>query len=117
MEQPTPDSARGLVQLEGYLLWNAEVAEARRRARCFTEQLPWLTTAQREDIERAYTADRLDDSKEMLRRVAARSVSLRAEYTARYERLRRRCVATAVLGMAAAVVSLLCGVLAVLAGD
>lgn len=113
MEQPTPDSTRGLVQLEGYLLWNAEVADARHRARELCEQLPWLTTAQREDVERVYAADRLAASRATLTRIAERSVSLRAEYTARYEQLRRRCVATAVLGVTAAAGSLVCAALTV----
>ncbi|GAA1519462.1 hypothetical protein [Streptomyces albidochromogenes] len=110
--EPEQESAQGLAQLEGYLLWSAEVAEARHQAGRFAEQLPWLTTAQREDVERAYTADRLAVSKAFLVRVAARSTALRAEYTERYRRLRARCVATAAVcaglaGGACAVVTLL----------
>ncbi|MFF8612399.1 hypothetical protein [Streptomyces sp. NPDC015350] len=94
---PDEDTARGLARLQGYLLWSAEVEEARRLATRFTDGLPWLTTAQREDVERAYTADRLAASRAALTRIATRSTALRGEYEARYRRLRTRCVATGVV--------------------
>ncbi|WP_307128760.1 hypothetical protein [Streptomyces sp. B1I3] len=96
------ESARGLAQVEGYLLWNAEVEEARRQAGLFTAQLPWLTTAQREDVERVYVADRVVVCRESLTRIVGRAAELRGEYTARYERLRARCVAASVMAVAAA---------------
>ncbi|WP_251094227.1 cytochrome C oxidase subunit I [Streptomyces sp. Caat 7-52] len=82
-------------EVEGYLLWQARVAEAERRAREFCDELDWLTTAQREEIERRYVADSLRRARADLERVAARCVSLRAEYEHRYEVLRRRCVGVA----------------------
>lgn len=94
---PDKDSARGLAQMEGYLLWNAEIEEARRLARRFTDELPWLTTAQREDVERVYAADRAEASRVMLVRIAARATELRGEYSRRYRRLRARCVAAVVV--------------------
>ncbi|MFJ9060297.1 hypothetical protein OHB07_37135 [Streptomyces sp. NBC_00111] len=94
---PDKESTRGLAQVEGYLLWNAEVEQARRQARRFTEALPWLTTAQRDDVERVYVADRVEICRETLTRIAGRAVELRGEYTARYDRLRARCVAVSVL--------------------
>ncbi|MFF1835446.1 hypothetical protein ACFVXE_14745 [Streptomyces sp. NPDC058231] len=97
MDSDKDSAARGLAQMEGYLLWNAEVEEARRRAARFTVELPWLTTAQREDVERVYTTDRVAASRAMLARIAARATELRGEYDARYRRLRARCVATAVV--------------------
>ncbi|MGX1881719.1 hypothetical protein [Streptomyces sp. NPDC055287] len=100
--EPEKESDRGLAQLEGYLLWNAEVTEARHHAGRFTEQLPWLTTAQREDVERVYTAERLAASRAMLVRVSARATALRGEYTERYRRLRARCVAVTVVCAGAA---------------
>ncbi|MFD9292651.1 hypothetical protein ACFWBV_31145 [Streptomyces sp. NPDC060030] len=95
--KPDKESARGLAQVEGYLLWNAEVEEARRQARRFTASLPWLTTAQREEVERVYVADRVEVCRETLTRIAGRAVELRGEYTERYDRLRARCVAVSVL--------------------
>ncbi|MEV5344085.1 cytochrome C oxidase subunit I [Streptomyces achromogenes] len=80
-------------EVEGYLLWQARIAEAEQRAREFTGPLDWLTTAQREEVERQYTADSLRRARADLERVAARCVSLRAEYEHRYQELRRRCLA------------------------
>ncbi|MEU0050050.1 cytochrome C oxidase subunit I [Streptomyces sp. NPDC006309] len=80
-------------EVEGYLLWQARVAEAEQRAREFTGSLDWLTTAQREEIERRYAADSLRRARADLERVAARCMSLRAEYEQRYRELRRRCLA------------------------
>ncbi|MGW2177589.1 hypothetical protein ACWCXX_05720 [Streptomyces sp. NPDC001732] len=99
---PAEESARGLAQLQGYLLWSAEIEEARRRAARFTDELPWLTTAQREDVERVYTADRLTAARTTLARIAARSTALRDEYETRYRRLKARCVATGVVLVGAA---------------
>nr|WP_203686059.1 hypothetical protein [Streptomyces sp. SID14515] len=82
-----------MAQLEGFLLWNAEVEQARRHARRFTDQLPWLTTAQCEDVERVFIAERVTASRESLTRIRDRADELRAEYTERYARLRARCVA------------------------
>ncbi|MFG2564037.1 hypothetical protein ACGFR6_01200 [Streptomyces sp. NPDC048567] len=110
---PDAESARGLAQMEGYLLWNAEVEHARRLARRFTDQLPWLTTAQREDVERVYTAERTAESRVTLARISARALQLRGEYTERYRRLRARCVAAAVVCAGAAGVA--CGVVTYLA--
>ncbi|MFJ4970143.1 hypothetical protein [Streptomyces sp. NPDC088755] len=101
--KPDKDSARGLTQLEGYLLWNAEVGRARAHARRFTDELPWLTTAQREDVERVYLTDRVALSRESLTRVRDRAAELREEYTERYERLRARCVALSVTAVGAVV--------------
>ncbi|MFJ9623154.1 hypothetical protein [Streptomyces sp. NPDC101181] len=97
------ESARGLAQLEGYLLWNAEVEGARRQARSFTGQLPWLTTAQREDVERVYTAERVTASRESFTRIRDRAEELREEYTERYARLRTRCVAVTAVTAGAAI--------------
>jgi hypothetical protein len=100
--KPEEDSVRGLVQLEGYLLWSAEIEEIHRQAAQFTEQLPWLTTAQREDVQRVYTADRIAVSRAMLVRITERAHELRGEYAHRYQQLRTRCVAAAVMAVSAA---------------
>lgn len=99
---PEDDSARGLVQLEGYLLWSAEMEQVRRHAARFTGQLPWLTTAQCEDVERAYIADRVEVSRAVLVRITERAGELRDEYSARYDQLRTRCVAATVVAVGAA---------------
>ncbi|MER7836794.1 cytochrome C oxidase subunit I [Streptomyces sp. NPDC096040] len=78
-------------QVEGYLLWRARIAEAEQRAREFTLCMDWLTTSQRDEIERHYVDDSLRNARQDLERVAARCVSLRGEYERRYRRLRARC--------------------------
>ncbi|MFJ1787087.1 hypothetical protein ACIOML_22595 [Streptomyces anulatus] len=100
--KPDKDCARGLAQLEGFLLWNAEVERARRQARRFTDRLPWLTTAQREDVERVFIAERVAASRESLTSVRDRADELREEYTGRYVRLRARCVAVSAGAVGAA---------------
>ncbi|MFE9812805.1 cytochrome C oxidase subunit I [Streptomyces sp. NPDC005227] len=82
-------------KVEGFLLWQATVTEAERRARDFTLAMEWLTTSQRADIEQRYTAESLRRAREDIERIAARCMSLRAEYENRYQMLRRRCVAWA----------------------
>lgn len=97
-------------QVEGYLLWQARVAEAEQRARAFTEPMQWLTTAQREEIEEHYVRDCLLRARGDLQRVADRCRALRGEYEERYRRLRARCLAfvlTALAVLAAAGVLLL----------
>ncbi|ANH90043.1 MULTISPECIES: hypothetical protein [unclassified Streptomyces] len=86
-------------QVEGYLLWQARIAEAEERARAFTEPLPWLTTAQREEIEAHYVRDSLTRARADLQRVADRCRALRGEYEERYQRLRARCLAFSIAGL------------------
>ncbi|WEO96330.1 cytochrome C oxidase subunit I [Streptomyces sp. FXJ1.172] len=95
MSSPAGHGAEGALanQVEGYLLWRARIAEAEQRARDFTRPMDWLTTAQREEIERRHIADGLSRARADLERVAARCTSLRAEYEHRYAELKRRCLA------------------------
>ncbi|WP_133916745.1 cytochrome C oxidase subunit I [Streptomyces sp. NBC_00582] len=94
-------------EVEGYLLWQARVAEAEQRAREFTGRMDWLTTAQRDEVERHHINDGLLRARQDLERIAARCASLRGEYERRYGALRRRCVGwtlTVCVGMAFVVV-------------
>lgn len=100
-KDPGQEASQGIAQLEGYLLWKAETTQARQQAQAFTDRLPWLTTAQREDVERAYVDDRLALSKATLRRIADRAAQLRQEYGEHYRRLRARCVALSLFGAVA----------------
>ena len=90
-------------EVAGYLLWQARIAEAERRAREFTGRMDWLTTSQRDEVERHYVEDSLRQARQDLERIAARCVSLRGEYERRYRTLRTRCAgwALAVCGSAA----------------
>lgn len=107
------EAAVGINQLEGYLLWQAETDRARESAREFCARLPWLTSAQREEVERVYTQDRLEQSKAYLLRIAARCRELQREYQERYDVLRRRLAIAFLLGscLTLALTVLLCALL------
>ncbi|MYT75262.1 MULTISPECIES: hypothetical protein [unclassified Streptomyces] len=92
------DVETGIRQMEGYLLWNSKVAEARAQAEAITRQLDWLTTAQREEVERAFVTERLAFHKAALERVAVRAEELRGEYQQRYTRLKARCIGWCAIG-------------------
>jgi hypothetical protein len=95
--------AAGLEQLDGYLLRWAEQQEAEVHAETFVAGMPWLTTAQREEVIRLYVQDRIAYSTAALRRVAERCHDLRAEYSARYTHLRNcllRVTTASLLGAA-----------------
>ncbi|MEU9313638.1 cytochrome C oxidase subunit I [Streptomyces sp. NPDC048256] len=92
-ERGTADELGNTV--EGYLLWQARVAEAEQRAREFVRPMEWLTTSQRAEIESHYVADSLRRARRDIERIAARSLSLRTEYEHRYRQLRRRCLGLA----------------------
>ncbi|GAT80719.1 cytochrome C oxidase subunit I [Streptomyces sp. F-3] len=95
-----PRPAEMVNQVEGYLLWQARVAEAEQRARAFTEPMQWLTTAQREEIEKHYVRDCLLRARGDLQRVADRCRALREEYEERYRQLRARCLAFVLTALA-----------------
>jgi hypothetical protein len=95
------EAAKGVDQLEGYLLLQADQHTARREATAFADRLPWLTTAQREEVVRLYAEERLALSVRVLRAVAQRCRELQGQYTERYEalqaRISRRATACVVL--------------------
>jgi hypothetical protein len=93
------ETVQGMARLEGYLLCQAELRNALAEGEEFARRMPWLTTAQREDVARHYTEERIALSKEVLRAVTARCTELRAEYTARYRALRQRLVCLSVASM------------------
>ncbi|MFJ9037008.1 hypothetical protein ACIRF8_10530 [Streptomyces sp. NPDC102406] len=97
------DVESGLRQMEGYLLWTSKVAETRTQAEAFTRRLPWLTTAQREEVERVFTEERLAFHRAALAQLADRARELRGEYEERYLRLRARCLAWCAGGVGAVV--------------
>lgn len=95
------EAAAGIQQLEGYLLAQSRVREARAHAVLFADRMPWLTTAQHEEVVSLYTQDHIAMSRRALELVVARAAELRKEYSARYELLRRRLVCaslTSVIG-------------------
>jgi hypothetical protein len=86
----------GIARLEGYLLCQTEIRNARAEAEAFARRMPWLTTAQHDEVVRLYTEDRIALARRVLQRIADRCNELEAEYTARYEQLRQRLVCTCV---------------------
>jgi hypothetical protein len=94
--------AAAVNEVEGYLLCQAELRKAREEAETFACRLAYLTTAQQEEVARAYAEDRIQMSQTALRAVATRCEELRAEYSARYEHLRLRmlCIYVATLAVA-----------------
>jgi len=101
VRQARPAADRGFAaavnEVEGYLLYQAELRTARQEGEAFARRLPWLTTAQQEEVARHYADQRIELSKHVLRAIAFRCGELRAEYTARYEELRQRlmCISAA----------------------
>lgn len=76
-------------EVEGYLLLRAERDQAQQEAATLCSCLPWLTSAQAEDVTRHYVEQRLGLTRQALQRTADRAHRLRAEYEARYAELRR----------------------------
>ncbi|MEW2487283.1 hypothetical protein [Streptomyces sp. NPDC048411] len=88
-----------LARLGDHPLSSAEGEEARRRAIRFAEQLPWLTAAQRAEIERVFAADWAAAARVIDARVSARSAELVIEYATRYRFLRTRCLLALAAGI------------------
>ncbi|MBV7694264.1 hypothetical protein KWI83_00905 [Streptomyces sp. TRM70350] len=76
-------------EVEGYLIARAEQEEARREAEELCSRLPWLTTAQAEDLTRHHIDQRLEVTRRILRRSVRRADQLHQAYEARYAELRR----------------------------
>jgi hypothetical protein len=89
---PGPSARQGAVlanQAEGYLLLQAERHQAQHEADMLCSRLPWLTTAQAEDLTCHYIEQRLGLTRQALQITADRAHRLHAEYEARYAVLRR----------------------------
>ncbi|WP_234312012.1 hypothetical protein [Streptomyces griseus] len=95
--------------VEGYLLAHSHQEQARREAESLCARMPWLTTAQAEDVSRHYVRQRIVLTRQMLRSTVERADQLRQEYEERYAALRRDLLkrhaacASAVLACAVAV--------------
>jgi hypothetical protein len=87
--------------VEGYLRAQTDLAEARRAAEAFCARLPWLTSAQAEDVARHFADEHIGMTREMLTRTVRRAAELRGEYQARYDQLRRRLLVRHTLAMCA----------------
>ncbi len=94
---------RGIRDLEGHLLWAAEIAGARGAGQDFASRFAWATTAEREDLADAYAEQRLEDSRQMIERVAERARVLQSQYEHRWQHVKSRLVLGALLALAAVV--------------
>jgi hypothetical protein len=94
---------RGIRDLEAHLLWAAEVAGSRSTAQRFASRFAWATTDEREDLARVYAHQRLEDSHQMIERVADRATTLQAQYDARWRQATSRLVLGMLLTLAAVV--------------
>ncbi|MEU3192179.1 cytochrome C oxidase subunit I [Streptomyces sp. NPDC006992] len=108
-KSPEGEVGDGVRRIEGYLLWQRHLSDARARAEHALAPLDWLTGAEREDVVRRVADALADSSRAALRETAQRAVSLRREYEDRYAVLRRRVMGWAFCGLA--VVSFVDGLL------
>jgi hypothetical protein len=112
---PDGTGTAGLVhEVEGYLLARAHHEQARTEAEDFCAEMPWLTTAQADEVTQRYIRRRLDVTRRTLRDTVERAAQLRQEYETRYATLRRDLLrrhaacASAVLAGAGAVSTFVC---------
>ncbi|GGW99847.1 hypothetical protein GCM10010297_22260 [Streptomyces malachitofuscus] len=88
--RPSPGIAAGVgAEAEGFLMACSHRTEADREAQRLCASLPWLTTAQAEELTRHYIAHRIALSRRMLTATVQRADELRREYEDRYQELRR----------------------------
>jgi hypothetical protein len=96
-------------ETEGYLLAHAHRDQAQREAEEFCARMPWLTTAQAEELTTHYVRRRIDVTRQLMLGTVRRAAELRQEYESRYAELRRALLrrhaagACAVLACAAGV--------------
>lgn len=88
-EAPHDDPRPALAdEAEGYLLAHAHRDQARREAEDLCARMPWLTTAQAEELTGHYVRRRLDVTRQLLHSTVRRAEELRQEYESRYADLR-----------------------------
>lgn len=89
----TPRPGRATIPLaaevEGYLLLRSHHDEARREAEQLCARMPWLTTAQAEELSHHYLDRRFELTRRLLQDTVRRADQLRQEYETRYGELRR----------------------------
>ncbi|MFJ6940437.1 hypothetical protein [Streptomyces sp. NPDC101132] len=94
------DSTAGLARLEGYLMSQAALHDARLAGDAFARDLTWLGPHEQAEVSRRFADHHLALRREMLHTVIARARELRAEYSRRYRLLRRRTLGLALAGVA-----------------
>ncbi|MFH0519498.1 hypothetical protein ACHBTE_20285 [Streptomyces sp. M41] len=86
--------------IEGHLLLAAARDEGRAAADRVTAPLDWLTSGQREELQRRFEAEYLALARASWQRTAVRAGTLRQEYEETYRALRRRVLAGCLLAWA-----------------
>ncbi|MGW5121836.1 hypothetical protein ACWEQ8_41405 [Streptomyces noursei] len=92
---------QGIRRLEGYVYWQYEFDQARREAAAFCRQMPSLSTSERQRLEHLYADARVETARSTVRHIAGRCTELRAEYEARYRKLKLKTTVTALTAIAA----------------
>ncbi|MEU9014701.1 hypothetical protein AB0D12_34105 [Streptomyces sp. NPDC048479] len=90
--QPTPDPEAGIERLERFLAAESERTQARKAAETFADRMPCLTWAEREQLLRLYTGERLVEAQRLRNRLAQQEAAHESR-----ERLRGRCIKVALL--------------------
>lgn len=91
-----PDgNAEGLARLEGYLMSQAIRQEVKQMSEDLARSLSWLGPLEQDEVARRFADQHLALRLQMLRSTVERAAELRAEYSHRYEMLRRRTFAFA----------------------
>ncbi|MER7481643.1 hypothetical protein ABTX60_29110 [Streptomyces sp. NPDC126510] len=76
-------------ETEGFLLAHAHHDQAQREAEELCARMPWMTTAQAEELTGHYVRRRLEVTRQLLQGTVRRADELRQEYESRYAHLRR----------------------------
>ncbi|MEU6684505.1 hypothetical protein [Streptomyces sp. NPDC046832] len=89
--EPSAGEQRSVLadETEGYLLAHTHRDGAQREAAELCGRMPWLTTAQAEDLTGHYVRLRLDVTRQLMLGTVRRAEELRQEYESRYAHLRR----------------------------
>lgn len=92
MNEHPEEAAAGLSRIEGYLMSQAALREAREEGLAFAGSLTWLGPREQDEISDRFAQHHLRLRREMLAATVVRATELRDEYTRRYAYLRRRVI-------------------------
>ncbi|WP_404961609.1 hypothetical protein [Streptomyces sp. 147326] len=95
MTERSKETAAGLARIEGYLMSQAALREAKDQGEAFAHDLTWLGPGEQREISHRFAQHHLRLRREMLTATVARAEELRTEYAHRYTHLRRRVIGLA----------------------
>lgn len=98
MSERSEEASAGLARIEGYLMSQAALREAKDAGDAFARALTWLGSGERDEISERFAQHHLRLRKEMLAATVVRAEELKAEYSHRYEHLRSRITGLVVTG-------------------